>query len=69
MCEVSVCLLCVVYRILGNRVAELEGKLKALEMSGVWSLPGTCTISEASDKYYELHILHYIFNCVNLCYL
>ncbi|XP_053358802.1 coiled-coil domain-containing protein 149-B [Clarias gariepinus] len=27
-------------KILGNRVAELEGKLKALEMSGVWSLPG-----------------------------
>ncbi|MCI4376011.1 hypothetical protein PGIGA_G00183060 [Pangasianodon gigas] len=27
-------------KILGNRVAELEGKLKALEMSGLWSLPG-----------------------------
>ncbi|KAF5901878.1 coiled-coil domain-containing protein, partial [Clarias magur] len=27
-------------KILGNRVAELEGKLKALEMTGVWSLPG-----------------------------
>ncbi|KAK3572820.1 hypothetical protein QTP86_007832 [Hemibagrus guttatus] len=27
-------------KILGNRVAELESKLKALEMSGLWSLPG-----------------------------
>lgn len=28
-------------RILGNRVAELEKKLKTLEMSGLWRLPGT----------------------------
>ncbi|XP_010775100.1 coiled-coil domain-containing protein 149 isoform X2 [Notothenia coriiceps] len=27
-------------KILGNRVAELEKKLKSLEMSGLWSLPG-----------------------------
>ncbi|XP_052456922.1 coiled-coil domain-containing protein 149-A isoform X3 [Carassius gibelio] len=27
-------------RILGNRVADLERKLKTLEMSGFWSLPG-----------------------------
>ncbi|KAF3687710.1 Coiled-coil domain-containing protein 149-B [Channa argus] len=27
-------------KILGNRVAELETKLKTLEMSGLWSLPG-----------------------------
>ncbi|KAM4583580.1 coiled-coil domain-containing protein 149-B-like [Odontesthes bonariensis] len=27
-------------RILGNRVAELEKKLKTLEISGLWSLPG-----------------------------
>ncbi|XP_068444824.1 coiled-coil domain-containing protein 149-like isoform X2 [Clinocottus analis] len=27
-------------KILGNRVAELEKKLKMLEMSGLWSLPG-----------------------------
>ncbi|XP_037621372.1 coiled-coil domain-containing protein 149-like isoform X2 [Sebastes umbrosus] len=27
-------------KILGNRVAELENKLKTLEMSGLWSLPG-----------------------------
>ncbi|KAG7458903.1 hypothetical protein MATL_G00225480 [Megalops atlanticus] len=27
-------------KILGNRVAELEKKLKTLEMSGLWSLPG-----------------------------
>ncbi|XP_053535889.1 coiled-coil domain-containing protein 149-B isoform X5 [Ictalurus punctatus] len=38
MRHVTVC--CVMNRILGNRVAELEGKLKALEMSGLWSLPG-----------------------------
>ena len=28
------------FRILGTRVAELEKKLKTLEMSGLWSLPG-----------------------------
>lgn len=28
------------FRILGNRVAELEKKLKTLETSGLWSLPG-----------------------------
>ncbi|XP_014861598.1 PREDICTED: coiled-coil domain-containing protein 149 isoform X3 [Poecilia mexicana] len=28
-------------RILGNRVADLERKLKTLEVSGLWSLPGT----------------------------
>uniref|UniRef100_A0A4W4F478 Coiled-coil domain containing 149 n=1 Tax=Electrophorus electricus TaxID=8005 RepID=A0A4W4F478_ELEEL len=27
-------------KILGNRVAELEGKLRTLEVSGLWSLPG-----------------------------
>lgn len=27
-------------KVLGNRVAELEKKLKTLEMSGLWSLPG-----------------------------
>ncbi|XP_041740268.2 coiled-coil domain-containing protein 149 isoform X3 [Coregonus clupeaformis] len=29
-----------VNRILGNRVGELEKKLKTLEVSGIWSLPG-----------------------------
>uniref|UniRef100_A0AAR2JL61 Coiled-coil domain containing 149a n=1 Tax=Pygocentrus nattereri TaxID=42514 RepID=A0AAR2JL61_PYGNA len=33
-------------RILGNRVEELERKLKTLEVSGLWSLPGfSCTAS------------------------
>ncbi|XP_026214800.1 coiled-coil domain-containing protein 149-like [Anabas testudineus] len=32
-------------KILGNRVAELEKKLKTLEMSGLWSLPGKNTIN------------------------
>lgn len=56
VCQVTV--FCVMNRILGNRVAELEGKLKALEMSGLWSLPGnhTCTITEVSNKCYELDI-------------
>uniref|UniRef100_A0A8C7Z2S5 Coiled-coil domain containing 149a n=1 Tax=Oryzias sinensis TaxID=183150 RepID=A0A8C7Z2S5_9TELE len=27
-------------RILGNRVSDLEGKLRTLEVSGLWSLPG-----------------------------
>uniref|UniRef100_A0A673ZPD1 Coiled-coil domain containing 149 n=1 Tax=Salmo trutta TaxID=8032 RepID=A0A673ZPD1_SALTR len=29
-------------KILGNRVGELEKKLKTLEVSGLWSLPGLC---------------------------
>ncbi|XP_058888646.1 coiled-coil domain-containing protein 149-like isoform X2 [Acipenser ruthenus] len=36
-------------KILGNRVAELEKKLKTLEISGLWSLPGgrdTITLAE-----------------------
>ncbi|XP_078256669.1 coiled-coil domain-containing protein 149-like isoform X2 [Rhinoraja longicauda] len=38
-------------RILGNRVAELEKKLRTLEVSGLWSLPGgreTITLTDAS---------------------
>uniref|UniRef100_A0A4W5KTG8 Coiled-coil domain containing 149a n=1 Tax=Hucho hucho TaxID=62062 RepID=A0A4W5KTG8_9TELE len=35
-------------RILGNRVAELERKLKTLEVSGLWSLPGyMCSVYTA----------------------
>lgn len=41
-------------RILGNRVAELEKKLKTLEMSGLWSLPG---------KYQNINIL------IRLCFI
>ncbi|XP_067893440.1 coiled-coil domain-containing protein 149-A isoform X2 [Heterodontus francisci] len=38
-------------RILGNRVAELEKKLRTLEVSGLWSLPGgkeTITLTDAA---------------------
>ncbi|XP_040525131.1 coiled-coil domain-containing protein 149 isoform X19 [Gallus gallus] len=38
-------------KILGNRVAELEKKLRTLEIAGLWSLPGgkdTITFSDAS---------------------
>ncbi|XP_015272238.1 PREDICTED: coiled-coil domain-containing protein 149 isoform X2 [Gekko japonicus] len=38
-------------KILGNRVAELEKKLRTLEVSGLWSLPGgkdTITFSDAA---------------------
>ncbi|XP_072109051.1 coiled-coil domain-containing protein 149-like isoform X1 [Mobula birostris] len=38
-------------RILGNRVAELEKKLRTLEVSGLWSLPGgreTITLTDAT---------------------
>lgn len=34
-------LMCAPCRILGNRVADLERKLKTLEVSGLWSLPGS----------------------------
>uniref|UniRef100_A0A672SMV5 Coiled-coil domain-containing protein 149-B-like n=1 Tax=Sinocyclocheilus grahami TaxID=75366 RepID=A0A672SMV5_SINGR len=45
-------------KILGNRVAELERKLKTLEVSGLWSLPGkhhvqyyaVCYPSQAGDE-------------------
>ncbi|XP_054457568.1 coiled-coil domain-containing protein 149-A [Anoplopoma fimbria] len=43
-------------RILGNRVADLERKLKTLEVSGLWSLPGNrdnITMSENLQP--ELH--------------
>ncbi|XP_018091543.1 coiled-coil domain-containing protein 149 isoform X2 [Xenopus laevis] len=39
-------------KILGNRVAELEKKLRTLEVSGLWSLPGgrdTITLSNPSS--------------------
>ncbi|CAL8376521.1 unnamed protein product [Gadus morhua 'NCC'] len=37
-------------RILGNRVAGLERKLKTLEVSGLWSLPGARERSPALDE-------------------
>ncbi|XP_035515772.1 coiled-coil domain-containing protein 149-like isoform X3 [Morone saxatilis] len=40
-------------KILGNRVAELEKKLKTLEISGLWSLPGgkdTITLHTHQDE-------------------
>ncbi|XP_059211434.1 coiled-coil domain-containing protein 149-A [Centropristis striata] len=43
-------------RILGNRVADLEKKLKTLEVSGLWSLPGTRdSISLNENLQPELH--------------
>ncbi|XP_034020348.1 coiled-coil domain-containing protein 149-A isoform X2 [Thalassophryne amazonica] len=43
-------------RILGNRVADLERKLKTLEVSGLWSLPGTRdSISLNESLQLELH--------------
>ncbi|XP_072352605.1 coiled-coil domain-containing protein 149-A isoform X4 [Scyliorhinus torazame] len=36
-------------RILGNRVAELEKKLRTLEVSGLWSLPGGKEILTLTD--------------------
>ncbi|XP_051993779.1 coiled-coil domain-containing protein 149-B-like isoform X2 [Xyrauchen texanus] len=37
-------------KILGNRVAELEKKLKTLEVSGLWSLPGRKAVIVLSDS-------------------
>ncbi|XP_017564527.1 coiled-coil domain-containing protein 149-B isoform X2 [Pygocentrus nattereri] len=37
-------------KILGNRIAELEGKLKTLEVSGLWSLPGGKDVIILSDQ-------------------
>lgn len=39
-CKKKKMLMCAPCRILGNRVADLERKLKTLEVSGLWSLPG-----------------------------
>lgn len=38
--NIHLMLMCAPCRILGNRVADLERKLKTLEVSGLWSLPG-----------------------------
>uniref|UniRef100_A0A3B5L7W0 Coiled-coil domain containing 149 n=1 Tax=Xiphophorus couchianus TaxID=32473 RepID=A0A3B5L7W0_9TELE len=45
-------------KILGNRVAELEKKLKTLEISGLWSLPGGYTNLglDYSDIYVTNHV-------------
>lgn len=40
--RISECILLPSHRILGKRMAELEKKLKTLELSGLWSLPGGC---------------------------
>ncbi|XP_030017635.1 coiled-coil domain-containing protein 149-A isoform X2 [Sphaeramia orbicularis] len=46
-------------RILGNRVADLERKLKTLEVSGLWSLPGTRdSIALGEHLQPELHPTH-----------
>ncbi|KAG9339146.1 hypothetical protein JZ751_024178 [Albula glossodonta] len=37
-------------KILGNRVAELEKKLKTLEVSGFWSLPGCDALKRPSQR-------------------
>ncbi|XP_077356643.1 coiled-coil domain-containing protein 149-like isoform X2 [Festucalex cinctus] len=37
-------------RILGNRVADLERKLKTLEVAGFWSLPGTPNEATSNDN-------------------
>ncbi|XP_076402405.1 coiled-coil domain-containing protein 149 isoform X5 [Peromyscus maniculatus bairdii] len=37
-------------RILGNRVAELEKKLRTLEVSGLWSLPGEVQKQERGES-------------------
>lgn len=58
-------------RILGNRVAELEKKLKTLEMSGLWSLPGGYKYRDQfKRKYTYIYIifLHKI-NLIILLYL
>ncbi|KAA0723826.1 Coiled-coil domain-containing protein 149-A [Triplophysa tibetana] len=50
-------------RILGNRVADLERKLKTLEVSGLWSLPGAedaimLTESQCSTPFSFLGLSH-----------
>ncbi|XP_035531524.1 coiled-coil domain-containing protein 149-A [Morone saxatilis] len=45
-------------RILGNRVSDLERKLKTLEVSGLWSLPGTRDITLNENLQPELHPTH-----------
>lgn len=54
--------LSVFLRILGNRVAELEKKLKTLEMSGLWSLPG-------GYKYLDILKQTYIYIFCTIIYL
>ena len=44
-------------RLLGERVTELEAKLRALEMSGFWNVPEGCSGSGDEDKRNELRRL------------
>lgn len=48
-------------RILGNRVAELEKKLRTLEVSGLWSLPGKQNFIKISF-FENLQSRLYLFN-------
>uniref|UniRef100_A0A8D3DGP0 Coiled-coil domain containing 149a n=1 Tax=Scophthalmus maximus TaxID=52904 RepID=A0A8D3DGP0_SCOMX len=42
-------------RILGNRVADLERKLKTLEVSGLWSLPVVSDNRSSDESMWECH--------------
>nr|XP_046235967.1 coiled-coil domain-containing protein 149-A isoform X2 [Scatophagus argus] len=42
-------------RILGNRVADLEKKLKTLEVSGLWSLPVVSDNRKSHESLWECH--------------
>ncbi|XP_062239762.1 coiled-coil domain-containing protein 149-like isoform X2 [Platichthys flesus] len=42
-------------RILGNRVADLERKLKTLEVSGLWSLPAVSGNRSSDESLWECH--------------
>uniref|UniRef100_A0A8D0AFV3 Coiled-coil domain containing 149a n=1 Tax=Sander lucioperca TaxID=283035 RepID=A0A8D0AFV3_SANLU len=44
-------------RILGNRVADLEKKLKTLEVSGLWSLPGG-SLDQLLNPETKIHLLN-----------
>ncbi|KAK1791687.1 hypothetical protein P4O66_013178, partial [Electrophorus voltai] len=63
-------------KILGNRVAELEGKLRTLEVSGLWSLPGSHNLIAVLRgltrrlmlQWLLAEAMHYTFLCHIFCY-
>uniref|UniRef100_A0A3B4WQQ2 Coiled-coil domain containing 149b n=1 Tax=Seriola lalandi dorsalis TaxID=1841481 RepID=A0A3B4WQQ2_SERLL len=55
-------------KILGNRVAELEKKLKTLEISGLWSLPGGYKSLDIFKQIYK-YIYTYFLNVTLLSIL
>ena len=56
-------------RLLGDRVTELEAKLRALEMSGFWNVPEGFAEEEESQRQVCLFVCLFVFPfiCLWIC--